>query len=68
MLKELSHLPRSQRALEELPFTKYLVKMATILRDHLQTNVSDEAIQKDMIDVLLFMQGLSAVSDTSSLR
>jgi hypothetical protein len=68
MLKELRHLPRSQRALEDLPFTKYLVKMATILRDHLQTNASDKAIQEDMVDVLLFMQGLSAVGDTSSLR
>jgi len=68
MLKELSKLPRSQSSLVDLPFTKYLVKMATILRDHLQTNASDEAIQKDMVDVLLFMQGLSAVGDTSSLR
>jgi len=64
MLKELSNLPRSQSGLEDLPFTKYLVKMATILRDHLQTNASDEAIQKDMVDVLLFMQGLSTVGDT----
>ena len=68
MLKEMRRLPRSQTGLEDLPFTKYLVKMATILRDHLQTNASDEAIQKDMVDVLLFMQGLSVVSDTSSLR
>jgi hypothetical protein len=68
MLKELSHMPRSLRALEDLPFTKYLVKMATILRDHLQTNASDEAILKDMVDVLLFMQGLSTVGNTSSLR
>ena len=68
MMKELSRLPRSQPDLEDLPFTKYLVKMATILRDHLQTNASDEAILKDMVDVLLFMQGLSAVGDTSSLR
>jgi len=62
MLKELSMLPRSQSGLEDLPFTKYLVKMATILRDHLQTNASDEAIQKDMVDVVLFMQGLSTAS------
>jgi len=68
LLKELSKLPRSQRAVEDLPFTKYLVKMATILRDHLQTNASNEAIRKDMVDVLLFMQGLSKVGDTSSLR
>jgi len=68
MLKDLSKLPRSQRALEDLPFTKYLVKMATIMRDHLQTNASDDAIQKDMVDVLLFMQDLSTVGDTSSLR
>lgn len=62
MLKELIHIPRSLRALEDLPFTKYLVKMATILRDHLQTNASDEAILKDMVDVLLFMQSLSTAS------
>jgi predicted metalloendopeptidase len=65
MLKELSKLPRSQSSLVDLPFTKYLVKMATILRDHLQTNASDEAIQKDMVDVLLFMQGLSAASQNT---
>jgi hypothetical protein len=63
MMKELSRLPRSASGLETLPFTKYLVKMATILRDHLQTNASDEAIQKDMVDVLIFMQSLSQVGE-----
>jgi hypothetical protein len=65
MLKVLDHLPRSQRGIEEFPFTKYLVKTATILRDHLQTNASDEAIVKDMVDVVVFMQGLVAVGDTN---
>lgn len=62
MMLELSRLSRSDSGVEDLPFTKYLVKMATILRDHLQTNASDEAIQKDMVDVVLFMQGLSQAS------
>jgi hypothetical protein len=63
MLQVLSRVTRADSGLEDLPFTKYLVKMATILRDHLQTNASDEAIQKDMVDVVLFMQGLSKVGD-----
>jgi hypothetical protein len=42
--------------------------MATILRDHLQTNVSTEAIQKDMADVVLYMQGLSKVRSGRSLH
>jgi hypothetical protein len=63
MMLELSRLSRSDSGVEDLPFTKYLVKMATILRDHLQTNASDEAIQKDMVDVVLFMQGLSQVGE-----
>jgi hypothetical protein len=57
----LRALSRAEGAVENLPFTKYLVKMATLLRDHLQTNVSDETIQKDMVDVVLYMQGLSKV-------
>jgi hypothetical protein len=50
---------------EDIPFTKYLVKMATLLRDHLRTNVSDETIRKDMVDVVLYMQKLSKVCDRS---
>jgi hypothetical protein len=65
MLNVLSQLPRSQRGIEDLPFTKYLVKTATILRDYLQTNASDEAILQDMVDVVVFMQGLVAVGDTN---
>jgi hypothetical protein len=65
MMKLLGELPRSERGVEDFPFTKYLVKMATILRDHLQTNASDEAIVKDMVDVVVFMQGLAAVGDTN---
>jgi hypothetical protein len=59
----LQELSRAGSGVEDLPFTKYLVKMATLLRDHLQTNVSDETIQKDMVDVVLFMQSLSKVCD-----
>lgn len=69
LLQELSRLPRSGSGLENTPFAKYLIKMATILRDHLQTNVSEETIQNDMVNVLLFMQTLSqtsqAMKDTS---
>jgi len=62
MFKVLRQLPRTQRGVEEYPFTQYLMKMATILRDHLQTNTSDEAIMKDMVDVVYFMQGLGLAS------
>jgi hypothetical protein len=59
----LRALIRAESGVEGLPFTKYLVKMATLLRDHLRTNVSNEAIQKDMVDVVLYMQSLSTVCD-----
>jgi hypothetical protein len=61
----LQELVRSEGGVEDLPFTKYLVKMATLLRDHLGTNALDKDIQKDMVDVVLFMQSLSRVSDTA---
>jgi hypothetical protein len=57
----LQELSRAEGGVEDLPFTKYLVKIATLLRDHLRTNVSDEAIQRQMVDVVLFMQSLSKV-------
>ncbi|PNF39536.1 Neprilysin-1 [Cryptotermes secundus] len=55
----LQALNRAEGGVEDLPFTKYLVKMATLLRDHLHTNVSDETVRKDMADVVLYMQRLS---------
>jgi hypothetical protein len=57
----LPELSRAGGGVEALPFTKYLVKITTLLRDHLRTNVSDEAIQEQMVDVVLFMQSLSKV-------
>jgi hypothetical protein len=60
----IQQLSRAEGDVEDLPFTKYLITMATLLRDHLQTNVSDENIQRDMVQVVLFMQDLSRVSDT----
>jgi hypothetical protein len=59
----MQELSRAEGGVEDLPFTKYLIRMATLLRDHLQTNVSDDSVQKDMVDVVLFMQDLSRVSD-----
>jgi hypothetical protein len=59
----LRALTRAEGGVEDFPFTKYLVKIATLLRDHLRTNVSDETIRKDMVDVVLYMQKLSKVCD-----
>jgi hypothetical protein len=58
----IQQLGRAEGVVEDLPFTKYLITMATLLRDHLQTNVSDENIRRDMAQVVLFMQDLSRVS------
>ena len=48
--------------IESYPITQYLVTMATLLRDQLQSNVTDDVIEKDMVDIILFMQKLSQVS------
>jgi hypothetical protein len=59
----MQELITAEGGVEDLLFTKYLIRIATLLRDHLQTNVSDDSIRKDMADVVLFMQNLSRVSD-----
>ncbi|XP_069671144.1 endothelin-converting enzyme homolog [Periplaneta americana] len=56
----LQALSRAAGDVKDYPFTKYLIKMAVLLRDQLGTTVSEEDIEKDMVDVVLFMQNLQS--------